>query len=189
MTHRFDTMQEIVQLVADASRTPLFAGSLGRHRVYLRDFVVCRQNVLAICNSGVVHCPEVTNFASPSWTILTDEFTPLGLYKLLQIRATYPLKTLSHAFLHGYLASTSHPNRIYNRQGEEMYFCNDCHVLHPEQYEVQSSVWSSAVRVALPCKLCLKCLSFRIERQFVPDDFTSSAKNNLLRLGYAMATR
>jgi hypothetical protein len=179
-------MIDIVKLVDDPARTPVFAGQVALGRVYMRDFVVCNYEVLALCNSATVNADAKT-FDGPNWTVLSKRFDPKSMYELNVIRYARPLLTLRDAYITGWSASTKHPNRIYRgHDNAERYFCNDCLLLDPEQYSVQESVWTQAVTHTSPCKLCLDCLARRLRRDLLGSDFTASRKNNLLRLGLRM---
>lgn len=176
-----------LQGLAGPGRTLVFAGQAldfnARDRIFYPDWVINRQNELAVCNA------KTTEFdpSSPNWTLISHSFTPLCLIAMLDERAKAPISTRKEALIRGYvrgLHSYDLSGRYISRP--DLIFCNSCETIHVERYRATDDVWDMA-RTRVPGdtlftfvqpKLCLACLTKLVPRQLSFHDFPAEFPQN-----------
>lgn len=176
-----------MQGLAGPGRNLVFAGQAldfdSKSRTFYPDWVINRQNELAVCNS-------VTNDFDPrssNWTLISHSFTPLCLIEMLDERAKATVNTRKEALIRGYLRGP----KTYELIGRpiskpDLIFCNSCETVHVEQYRAADDVWDMA-RTRVPGdtlftfvqpKLCLACFTRLVPRQLSFHDFPQEFPQN-----------
>lgn len=73
------------------------------------------------------------------------------------------------------------------KKSKLMYHCEDCDFPQWDIYMVKDHIWKEGMG-RYQGILCMFCLEKRLNRQLIPDDFTSAPCNDMIKIWYQRGT-